>query len=338
MIRKKLAFAAAPLAAAAALAFGGTAHATPPPSHYYDNSVQASHLVTHTITGTATATDVDDTVQVTGLTGAVDTPVTYAIESGGVIGTVTLTLSAGDPGSTVINAAGTIGAPQAGTVVLTATDADGDVAVVSVPVAVTTNTVQLASPLSADGGASTDQVTGISVTDDNTAGAVVFTSAPPGADVNLTNLPYGLVHTNPLTRGTAVPGIYTGVEVTATDTAGAVATGTLTVTVNGHKAAPAPVPVLSHGAAMYVSPAREDVSFESTLPTWVKITIVGPGAINGHTGWVYAQGGDVLNTAAYAGLEPQHTYTVIYQPYSAQNGTPIAGAHYGYVVFVAGQQ
>ena len=89
---------------------------------------------------------------------------------------------------------------------------------------------------------------------------------------------------------------------------------------------------------MYVAPSRENVTFEQTVASVDKFTIVGFGPINGHVGWVNAKGGNVLNTAVYGGLSAHHGYTVIYQPYSAVNGHPIGGSHYGYVYFVSDTQ
>lgn len=97
-------------------------------------------------------------------------------------------------------------------------------------------------------------------------------------------------------------------------------------------APPAPViPVLSHGHAVSVSPHRENVFFDQSVGSVDKFMIVGPGAINGHVGWVNAHAG--TNAAVYTGLLADHGYTVYYQPYTAKNGSPIAGSHQGYVYF-----
>lgn len=97
----------------------------------------------------------------------------------------------------------------------------------------------------------------------------------------------------------------------------------------------APVPRLSKGHAVELTPAREDVYFtQSGAASWDHFTIVGPGAINGHQGWVNGKIG--LNAAVYGGLEAHHTYTVFYQPVTSQGGTtPVPGSHIGYVVFVS---
>jgi hypothetical protein len=94
---------------------------------------------------------------------------------------------------------------------------------------------------------------------------------------------------------------------------------------------PAAVPVLSHGKAVATSPTRETVTWQQTVPSWEKFTIVGPGAINGHVGWV-PPGTEV---GYYAGLEAHHGYTVTYTPYTAKNGSPISGANPGKVYFIS---
>jgi hypothetical protein len=97
-----------------------------------------------------------------------------------------------------------------------------------------------------------------------------------------------------------------------------------------------PVPVLYGGQAVYVAPTRENVEFKQTIASWDKFTIVGPGAINGHQGWVNAKGGGVVNMAVYSGLEANHGYTVLYQPVVGQGSSKaIPGTHQGYVYFVS---
>jgi hypothetical protein len=95
------------------------------------------------------------------------------------------------------------------------------------------------------------------------------------------------------------------------------------------------VPRLYDGHAVYVAPTRENVEFKQTIASVDKFVIVGPGAINGHVGWVNAKGGGVLNTGVYSGLEAGHGYTVLYTPYTRVNGRQIPGTHTGYVFFVS---
>jgi hypothetical protein len=95
------------------------------------------------------------------------------------------------------------------------------------------------------------------------------------------------------------------------------------------------VPRLSKGHAVALSPVRENVYFfQSGAASWDHFTIVGPGKINGHQGWVNGQIG--LNAAVYGGLEAHHGYTVFYQPVTGQGSTtPVPGPHWGYVYFVS---
>jgi hypothetical protein len=73
---------------------------------------------------------------------------------------------------------------------------------------------------------------------------------------------------------------------------------------------------------------------QSGAASWDHFTIVGPGAINGHQGWVNGHLG--LNTAVYGGLEYHHGYTVYYQPVTGPGSTtPVPGSHWGYVYFVS---
>jgi polyvinyl alcohol dehydrogenase (cytochrome) len=95
--------------------------------------------------------------------------------------------------------------------------------------------------------------------------------------------------------------------------------------------APTAIPVLSHGRAVATAPTRETVTWDQTVPSWEKFTIVGPGAINGHVGWVPPG----ITTAYYSGLASHHGYTVTYTPYTAKNGSPVQGAIPGQVYFVS---
>jgi hypothetical protein len=80
-----------------------------------------------------------------------------------------------------------------------------------------------------------DVITAITRFNNNTTGAADF-SATPSSTFTEGNLPAGLVSGSPSLRpGSAVPGTYGGVTVTATDAAGAVATGSFGLKVNGHQ-------------------------------------------------------------------------------------------------------
>ncbi len=191
-------------------------------------------------------------------------------------------------------------------------------------------------------GASTTPATDtVSVTPDtvvlrapvNAYGAVFFRTVPAGVPETLANGPAGAVFRNGvLSAGRAVPGNYRNVAVTAKDAVGATAVETFNAVV---RPVYAPVPRLSHGHAVYIAPTRENVYFiQSGAPSWDHFTIVGPGAINGHQGWVYGKLG--LNVGVYTGLQYNHGYTVFYQPVTGRGSTtPIPGSHGGYVYFVS---
>jgi hypothetical protein len=116
--------------------------------------------------------------------------------------------------------------------------------------------------------------------------------------------------------------------ITATDAYGQTGTATIGYTVYPKSA---PVPVLSHGKAVATAPTRETVTWQQTIPSWEKFVIVGPGAINGHVGWV-PPGTEI---GYYSGLEAHHGYTITFTPNTAKNGSPIPGARPGAVYFVS---
>jgi hypothetical protein len=243
-------------------------------TQYNDTSVQVGTFTSHGITGTANARNVitgtattANAVKVSGAAapntlegvGGTTTPLVYTLKSRAIIDGVTLSLStdgsAASGGNTVIAASGTptsTGASEDGTVVLDATDPDGDVAVVTVPVVVGPNTVQLQNSAAANGGATTDTVALTGATDDNHNGSVVFTTSPANARVTESNLPRGLHSGNPLKPGHAVPGRYNGVNVKATDRMGAVATGSLSIRVNARRVS-TPPSGSSHGTGYVVN-------------------------------------------------------------------------------------
>lgn len=100
--------------------------------------------------------------------------------------------------------------------------------------------------------------------------------------------------------------------------------------------APPPVIIrLSHGHGTSTAPTRETVSFQqSGGPSWDMFTIIGPGAINGHQGWVQGQVG--LNTGVYSGLLANHGYTSCYTPVTSRGSTvQVPGSHGGCVYFVS---
>ena len=238
-------------------------------TQYHDTSVQVGTFSSHAITGTADARNGAGVVKVSGSNavpfegvGGTTTPLVFTLKSGAIIDGVRLSLSTDGSavvgGNTTISASGTptsTGASEDGTVVLDATDSDGDVAVVTVPVVVGANTVQVQNSGATNGGATTDTVALTGATDDNHNGSIVFTTSPANARVTERNLPRGLDSGNPLKPGTAVPGTYSGVTVKATDRAGAVATGSLSIKVNGRRVSTPPTPPTppsGHGSHGYV--------------------------------------------------------------------------------------
>ena len=117
-----------------------------------------------------------------------------------------------------------------GTIVLDATDTAGNVEALQIPVTLATGSIQT------DGAVVTDSLSTLAST--TTAGNVTF-SATSSASKAITyaesSLPTGLVSGNPTLTyvgGTAAPGTYSNVKVTATDTDGAVLSGTFTLTVD----------------------------------------------------------------------------------------------------------
>jgi hypothetical protein len=105
--------------------------------------------------------------------------------------------------------------------------------------------------------------------------------------------------------------------------------------ITGLTVMPTKVPVLSHGHATSTAATRETVSYQqSGAASWDMFYIVGPGAINGHRGWVYGSLG--TNFGYYEGLEANHGYTVYYTPVEGQGSTvQIPRTHTGYVYFVS---
>jgi hypothetical protein len=331
---KVLAAAAVPvMAAGVALTAGGPAHAVtqaaPTPTGY---TVAATSAHSDSISG-VTATFGTTAASVVGST-AVQVPVADPVQFGATdsLGAAITWSASGLPSGFSLSAAGALSLPAApvtASVTFTVTATQGPVAALAtvkvgvgastVPaedsVAVTPDTVVLKGPMNANG-------------------EVSFPTAPPtGVTETLANGPAGAVFSNGvLSAGTAVPGDYKNVAVTAKDAAGATAVETFNAVV---RPVYAPVPRLSHGHAVYIAPTRENVYFmQSGAPSWDHFTIVGPGAINGHQGWVYGHLG--LNAGVYTGLEYGHGYTVFYQPVTGRySTTPVPGSHWGYVYFVS---
>lgn len=96
-------------------------------------------------------------------------------------------------------------------------------------------------------------------------------------------------------------------------------------------------PYTYDGRPSYVAPTRESITFKENTGTWVEFTIRGTGPINGHHGWVDAQGGGALNAGVYTGLEAGHGYGVTYTPVTGRGSLQrIPGSHGGTAFFVSG--
>ena len=331
MIRGKiLAAATVPVMAAGVALAAAPAHATPAPAPI-GSTVSASNARSDSI-GNITATFGTSATSVVGST-AVQVPVSAPIQFGATdsLGMAISWSASGLPSGFSLSAGALTlpSAPVKAPVTFTLTASQGPatayatvkvgVGAKAVPaedsVAVTPDTVVLNAPV-------------------NTAGKVSFATVPSaGVTETLANGPAGAVFGNGvLSAGTAVPGNYAKVAVTAKDAAGATAVETFTAVV---RPVYAPVPRLSHGRAVYIAPTRENVYFiQSGAPSWDHFLIVGPGAINGHQGWVNGKLG--LNVGVYTGLLYHHGYTVFFQPVTGRGSTtPVPGSHWGYVYFVS---
>jgi hypothetical protein len=185
------------------------------------------------------------TWQDTALTGGSVSPATFggsgltAADGKGVIslsGTnVTWSLHGTVPSGVSLSGAtiGNTGTTSSTTsIVADATDGTGNAEALVIPVALTSGSIQLGS----------GKVTTVSVSalaDSNVSGTVKFSATSSATPINFaeTNLPTGLSSGNPTLTyvgGTAAPGTYNGVVVTATDADGAVLHGTFNLTVEAN--------------------------------------------------------------------------------------------------------
>ncbi len=134
-------------------------------------------------------------------------------------------------GTTIRYSGGAVTSP--GSVVVDATDSTGNAQALELPVALASNSIQLSGTVV--------KVSLSAVADTNVAGTVKFsaTSSKSNDTVNFaeTSLPTGLTSGNPVLTyvgGTAAPGTYGGVVVTATDADGAALHGTFGLTVQAN--------------------------------------------------------------------------------------------------------
>jgi hypothetical protein len=124
-------------------------------------------------------------------------------------------------------------AASTATITVDATDSSGNAEALAIPVALTAGSIQATGSVTAIPG---DTLSALAAT--NVSGTVKFTatsSENSTISFSETNLPAGLTSGNPVLTfvgGTAAPGTYSKVVVTATDAEGAVLTGTFTLTVS----------------------------------------------------------------------------------------------------------
>jgi hypothetical protein len=116
-------------------------------------------------------------------------------------------------------------------IVADATDGTGNAEALVIPVTLTSGSIQRS--------AAPTTVSVSALADSNVSGTVKFTATSAASSINFaeTNLPTGLSSGNPTLTyvgGTAAPGTYTGVVVTATDADGATLHGTFTLTVTAN--------------------------------------------------------------------------------------------------------
>jgi len=132
-------------------------------------------------------------------------------------------------GATISNSGTT---SSTASIVADATDGTGNAEALVIPVALASGSIQLGT-----GKVTTVSVSALAAT--NVSGTVKFSATSSATPVNFaeTNLPTGLSSGNPVLTfvgGTAAPGTYNGVVVTATDSDGAVLHGTFNLTVDAN--------------------------------------------------------------------------------------------------------
>jgi hypothetical protein len=221
--RRKALGIAIPALLGSALVVSGAAELPAHASTWQDTALSGGTVTDSTFTGVrlgaadgtgATAADIV-------LTG---TGVTWSLH-GTVPSGVTLT------GSTISYVGSAVTSPPE--IVVDATDTAGNAEALEIPVTITGGTIH-----------TNGNVTTVSLSDlvdTNSGGNVTFSATSSAASDTFTfvesNLPTGLVSGSPTLTyagGTAAPGTYSAVAVTATDTAGAVLKGTFTLTVDAN--------------------------------------------------------------------------------------------------------
>ena len=189
--------------------------------NWQDTALIATAVSPATFDGSGlTATNGDKVIKLSG------TNVTWSLH-----GTVPSTVSLS--GGTISNTGTTT---STATIVADATDGTGNAEALVIPVALSNASIQLGT-----GSVSTVKVSALA--DSNVSGTVKFSATTSGGSTDTinfaeTNLPTGLTSGNPVLTyvgGTAAPGTYNGVVVTATDADGAVLHGTFNLTVDANQ-------------------------------------------------------------------------------------------------------
>lgn len=214
-LKRAMAVIAVPLLGSA-LAVGATAL----PAHaatWHDTGLTAGQVTAETFGGSGlTAVSGTDVINLSG------TGVTWSLPPHGTPADG-VTLS----GTTISYSGATVDDPT--DVLADATDNAGNAETLEIPVTIGADSIQVSG--------SVLTATLSALADANPVGTVTFSatdSASNGISYSESSLPSGLVSGNPLTYvgGTAAPGMYAGVEVTATDTNGAVLKGMFSLTVD----------------------------------------------------------------------------------------------------------
>jgi hypothetical protein len=166
--------------------------------------------------------------------GAVDGNGVIKLSGSGVTWSLHGTVPAGVSlsGNTISYSGGVVASPMP--IVADATDKNGNAEALEIPISILSNYILMQ-------GSAYTLVSLSGLTGSNSSGDVKFSATSPesGDTINFaeSNLPTGLSSGNPALSyigGTAAPGTYNGVVVTATDSDGAVLKGTFTLTVEAN--------------------------------------------------------------------------------------------------------
>jgi hypothetical protein len=185
---------------------------------WQDTGVSGSGVTASTFAGTGLG--VANGTNVIDLVGA---HVTWSLHG-------TPTAGVTESGSTISYSGAAVTSPPK--LIVDATDSNGNAEALEIPVTITADSIQVAGAVTAVLG---DTLSALA--DTNVSSTVKFTATSSvGSSLSFaeSNLPTGLVSGNPVltySGGTAAPGSYSKVEVTATDSLGAVLHGTFTLTV-----------------------------------------------------------------------------------------------------------